>query len=205
MNKKLLPEYRAWKAMKARCYSPCNKEVRRYQAIGINVCDRWLDNFGLFFEDMGCRPSSKHSLDRVDNDKGYFKENCRWANASTQSKNRGDFNLIFTLHGESLVLKDWSRRLGIKYNTLWGRIYKYGLSFEDAIKKDPFKRLIRIGSEEKILKDWCEIHAINYQLAVGRIHDGWEPERAILTPKKKQSTTTITETKHETVRDNKRV
>lgn len=84
------PVYRAWAAMKQRCYNPRCAGYRHYGGRGITVCDRWLQSFANFYEDMGDVPASGYSLDRVDNDKGYSKENCRWATASEQSSNQRD-------------------------------------------------------------------------------------------------------------------
>ena len=119
--------------MKARCYSPCNKKMGKYQAMNIQVCDRWLNSFENFMDDMGFSPSKDHSLDRIDPKKGYTPENCRWATWKTQSSNRGDFNLIYEHKGKSMILKDWAKKLNIKYTTLYQRIFRSKMSFEEAI------------------------------------------------------------------------
>lgn len=132
MNKRTLAEYRAWKGMKARCNSP-SRNVGTYKNLGITVCAEWVNSYEKFYEDMGDRPSSKHSLDRIDNSKGYSRENCRWATQKTQCSNRGDFNKVFAHNGEEMHLKAWAEKLGIKYTTLYQRIYRTGMSFEQAI------------------------------------------------------------------------
>lgn len=127
-----IPEYMAWKAMKSRCYSP-SATKGSYRTNGITVCEEWRENFEQFLNDMGEKPSPKHSLDRIDNDKGYSKNNCRWVTQDVQTKNRGKFNRQFTFNGETKVLKDWARHFGIKYTTIYQRIYRSGMSFESAI------------------------------------------------------------------------
>lgn len=74
--------------MKARCSNPNKAAYPNYGGRGITVCDAWANSFETFLADMGDRPNTKLSLDRIDNEKGYFKENCRWATASEQNANR---------------------------------------------------------------------------------------------------------------------
>lgn len=169
-------EYIAWKAMKSRCYSPSNKD-NNYQKRGIIVCDRWKHSFENFYNDMGKAPSKLHSLDRINNDGNYEPGNCRWVVSKIQSSNRSNFNKIFTLNGESMTLKDWSRKLNIKYNTLWLRIYRSNLSFEEAIKNDPYDKLIYYKNEYKTLKSWCEYLKLPFQTIIDRKRQGWSVER----------------------------
>jgi hypothetical protein len=75
-------EYSSYYSMLSRC-----KRSDRYKSLGIEVCGRWLESFSNFFEDMGVRPEGT-SLDRKDNSKGYYPENCRWAQYSTQNFNQ---------------------------------------------------------------------------------------------------------------------
>lgn len=82
------PEYNTWVNMKQRCCNENHPEYFRYGARGITVCDEWLKSYDVFILDMGPRPSSAHSLDRIDNNKRYCKSNCRWAEKSTQSFNQ---------------------------------------------------------------------------------------------------------------------
>lgn len=81
------PTHKSWVKMKERCYLESYKEKEYYQDLNIEVCERWLESFENFLEDMGERPEGK-TLDRIDYTLGYYKENCRWADLTVQSYNR---------------------------------------------------------------------------------------------------------------------
>lgn len=82
------PEYRAWEAMRQRCNNPKNSDYRNYGGRGICVCRAWESSYVTFLSDMGRKPTTKHSLDRIDPNLGYSVENCRWATQKTQGENR---------------------------------------------------------------------------------------------------------------------
>lgn len=177
MNKKLMKEYRIWKSMKSRCNSKCNKDTH-YQKDGIKVCDRWKNSFENFLKDMGNIPSENHSIERKNIYEDYCPQNCVWVLMSEQSKNRRTIKL-FNYNGETKILKDWASHFNIKYTTLYNRIYRNGLSFEEAIKEDPYNRNIEINGEKMILKYWCIKLNLKYQTILNRIHDGMTVEKAL--------------------------
>lgn len=80
------PEYTSWHQMKQRCLNPNDKRFHDYGGRGITVCDRWM-NFNNFLEDMGKKPSPRHSIDRIDNDGGYEPNNCKWSDDYEQQRN----------------------------------------------------------------------------------------------------------------------
>jgi hypothetical protein len=112
-------EYKAWMHMKQRC-SPKTLDKRKdYFERGIAVSERWLHSFENFFVDMGkCPPGM--TLDRIDNDKGYSKENCRWASNVTQCNNQRS-NVWWEYGGQRLTIIQWARELGVKPTLLRGR------------------------------------------------------------------------------------
>lgn len=82
------PENRIYRGLKARCNNKKNPAYPDYGGRGVVVCERWQESFENFYEDMGPRPSPKHSLDRSDNDGNYEPSNCRWVTRSVQNSNQ---------------------------------------------------------------------------------------------------------------------
>ena len=109
-----------WRQMRNRCYNTNSPDYPSYGAIGITMCEKWL-KFEGFLEDMGDRPGKEYSVDRIDNTKGYSKENCRWATAIEQANNRKNSKYI-EYKGEIKTIAEWARLYNIKYATLLGRL-----------------------------------------------------------------------------------
>lgn len=128
--------YKSWQDMKARCYNENNKKYPDYGGRGISVCDRWLESFNNFFEDMGTKPKS-FELDRVNNNSGYFPENCQWASRRDQVNNRRN-TLIVMYNGENMPLSKAVRLSGINYWSAYSRA-KDGCPIDKTRQRRPHK------------------------------------------------------------------
>jgi DNA-directed RNA polymerase subunit RPC12/RpoP len=114
-------EYVAYHAMKQRCYNRNVAGYDDYGGRGITVCAEWLASFEVYRRDMGPRPSPKHSVDRIDCDKGYSPDNCRWATPDVQSRNK-QVTVHVTLGSETRVLIDWLKFYRIPPNSYYRRV-----------------------------------------------------------------------------------
>lgn len=81
-------EYQCWQNLKGRCLNKNVKNYPSYGGRGIKVCERWMNSFKNFLDDMGSKPSKSHSIDRVNNDGNYEPNNCRWATSKEQAGNK---------------------------------------------------------------------------------------------------------------------
>lgn len=125
--------YTAWKAMFYRCgYKNSGGFRENYKKKGINVCKRW-EGFGNFKEDMyedflehikNYGEGRNTTLDRIDNDKGYCPENCRWANASEQQRNKGKYNRRVEINGITKTVTEWCFEYRIPPRLAFNRIYR---------------------------------------------------------------------------------
>lgn len=123
-------EYKVWNGVKQRCYNPNNVAYSNYGGRGIKICERWK-SFEYFYTDMGQRPTPKHQLDRIDNNKGYEPGNCRWVTAKVNANNRRD-NRYVTIYGQTKSLKQWCEEYEVPYDTAFNRLNR-GWSEEKAI------------------------------------------------------------------------
>jgi hypothetical protein len=127
------PEYKVWNNFKTRCYNSNTLNYNRYGGRGITVCDKWL-TFEGFLEDMGKRPSRNHSLDRINNDGNYCKDNCRWTTRKEQTRNRST-NVYIFYNGRNMILKDLAKEVGLDYQVIKRRLDK-GVDINIAVRKD---------------------------------------------------------------------
>ncbi len=126
--------YRIWRHVLARCHNPKASHYDRYGGRGIAVCDRWKESFENFLEDMGM-PFEGATIERVNNNDNYYKENCRWATRKEQSANTKR-NVWLDSNGERKTLKQWAENTGVNHCTLRSRI-KSGWPIEKALITPP--------------------------------------------------------------------
>lgn len=132
------PEYSSWASMISRCFDKTASSYPAYGGMGMTVCSRWRD-FTAFLSDMGERPP-KTSLDRIKCELGYAPDNCRWATATQQSRNRGT-NHIYTVLGIVGCMSELCERFGTNKGAVIGRL-KLGWDKELAFTK-PVRKLTR--------------------------------------------------------------
>lgn len=169
----LTPTYQTWQAIKKRCNNPNNVVYRWYGGRGIRMCDRW-NTFAMFLQDMGERPSSRHTIDRIDNNGHYEPGNCRWATREDQANNKRN-NRVLELNGNRQTLQQWSRTLGIPQGTLHKRLASRG-SLEASLT--PSGTLVFDGRCQSI-HDWAKECGIKPITIYVRLRKGWPLDRVL--------------------------
>ncbi len=182
-------EYGVWQQMGARCHDPERKDYPRYGGRGVTVCWEWRVSFLRFLNDIGPRPSAKHTLDRIDNNGRYEPANCRWELAKPQARNRRNNNLL-TYRGETRCLSEWAEVLGIPRNTIEGRL-RLGWDAEAILSTPPQqgsthrRRVenmtipITCGGESRTFHEWSAFLELHPKTLARRLSRGWTLERAL--------------------------
>lgn len=122
--------YSSWKSMKSRCVNKKDPSYYRYGGRGITLCTRWV-YFENFLEDMGLRPDKTYSIDRIDNNAGYNKDNCRWIKTVHQARNRRT-NKIVEWRGQKMLMCELINMYGVKKTCVYSRLHR-GWTLEEAI------------------------------------------------------------------------
>jgi hypothetical protein len=124
-------EYRIWGLMKNRCLCKTSESYDNYGGRGITVCERWL-KFENFFEDMGAKPTPKHSIERIDNNGNYCKENCKWGTQIEQMNNTRR-SVRITIGDKTQTMAMWCKERNLGYWLVRDRIFRYGWTNERAL------------------------------------------------------------------------
>lgn len=124
--------YRIWSAMKRRCYNKRTKDYPNYGGRGIVVCQEWLEDFMNFYNwAMDNCYRNDLTIDRIDNNKGYSPDNCRWVDRKTQVRNRRN-TIYLTYDEETKPIAQWAKELNIHYKCLWKR-HKLGWTDKECL------------------------------------------------------------------------
>lgn len=123
--------YGVWQSMRNRCRSKSNKHYPQYGGRGIAICQEWgtFASFRAWAEQSGYLQGL--SIDRIDNDRGYSPENCRWTDQTTQNNNKSD-NVIVEFQGKRQTVMEWAREIGLNHYTLRSRL-EHGWPVEEAL------------------------------------------------------------------------
>ncbi len=130
-NGKRRPEYGVWVGMLQRCFNERTAYYADYGGRGIGVCPGWVESFDRFYEDMGARPSSKHTIERIDRDGDYEPGNCKWATWTEQARNRRN-NRRVTIGERTLTVAEWVEISGTSSVRIIRALNK-GVSPADAV------------------------------------------------------------------------
>lgn len=177
------PEYQSWNHMKGRCLNPQDKAYKNYGGRGISACQRWIDSFESFLEDMGPQPSPQHTLDRYPDMNGnYEPSNTRWASTREQMYNIRTNHMI-TIDGHTACLGEWLHIKGINRQTFHGRV-ALGWSEKEALTlplqpHNTYKQPITIDGHTAHLSEWLQIKKLAFSTFYRRINRGMSVEEAL--------------------------
>ena len=175
---KIVISHVVWRNLFNRCYNEKSNDFKNYGARGILVCDSWHgdDGFWNFINDVGLRPSKEYSLDRIDVNKGYNKENVRWADAKTQAQNKRN-GIFVSYNGEIINLAKLARDFGVRYQSLWKLV---------VFKKIPPEKSIEIllKPKEQTISDLARLHGLKPATLMRRLRHGVPVDVAVSAPLK---------------------
>ena len=123
--------YSIWSSLKTRCKNKKANRFNIYGGKGITYDPKW-ESFEMFWSDMKDGYQDNLTIDRIDNNKGYYKENCRWATPREQSNNKTN-NRLLTFNNKTLTVAQWARKLNINYSTLSMRLNVYKWSIKKSL------------------------------------------------------------------------
>lgn len=173
---KIVISHTVWRNLFRRCYAENSADYKNYGGRGIKVCDRWHgeDGFWNFINDVGLRPNKEYSLDRIDVNKGYTKENVRWADAKMQAQNKRN-GIFVPFNGKTINLAELARNHAVKYQSLWKLV---------VVKKIPAERSIEIllKPKQKTISDLARLHGMKPTTLMRRIRTGVPLDIAVSAP-----------------------
>lgn len=185
-------EYKTWRSMQSRC-DYAKERYRSHNGRGISFFSGWRgpEGFEKFLMHVGPRPSSEHSIDRIDNDGNYEPGNVRWATRAEQARNRRPTRWIDS-GGSRASRKDWADSAGVSPTTISRRL-RAGWSVEKAVSapapiaasiqrgRPKAPRLITHSGRTLRLAEWARELGIDRDVLRWRLKQGWDVQRALTT------------------------
>lgn len=175
-------EYGSWRSMIHRCTEPKDDAWSYYGGRGISVCDRWIKSFENFLFDMEPKPTPKYTIERIDNNKNYEPNNCRWATRKEQQRNRR-CNRTIECEGKILCVKEWAEYSKIHSRTLTYRLNQ-GWNAEDTINTTPKNttHILTYNNKSQHIAAWTKELGFQKTTITDRLKAGWTVEKALSTP-----------------------
>ena len=174
--------------MKQRCYNHKNPRYNVYGGKGIKICDEWMDkenglvNFYNWAINNGYQDNL--TIDRINNDKDYCPENCRWITNQEQQYNKS-VNHLITYNGKTMCIAEWSNELGITSKLISTRLSKgwsVERTFTTPMQKQQHNVKFTYNGETHSLGEWSIITNIKYSTLKYRLYMGWSIEETLTTP-----------------------
>lgn len=177
--------YRIWNNMKQRCGNPNNTVYSYYGGKGISICDEWKRSFDVFSQWAYSNGYTEEmTIDRIDSNKNYAPENCRWVSRKVQANNTRS-NRLITYNGRTQTTAQWAEELGISPKTIWARLEKWPIErvFKEKTHSEFGRQTLTYNGETHSIWEWSRITGIRPTTISARIHrSGWSIEKALTTP-----------------------
>lgn len=171
--------YNSWRGMLNRCRYPSQVNYYLYGGRGITICYAW-SSYSQFEADMGIRPSSKHSIDRIDNDGNYEPDNCRWATRSEQQRNSRS-NVWVTYHGKRIQVIELCEELGRDAKVIRERLHR-GEDIHSALRVNRLADITYKGKTQNLV-EWAKEMGLPRTTLQSRMNElGWSVDKAMTTP-----------------------
>lgn len=171
-------EYVIWRNIVRRCVNKDDAAYHNYGGRGIRICDRWLNSFDAFFEDVGERPDESLTLGRIDNDGHYEPGNVEWQTDVEQANNKRNSRFL-THDGETMTLNQWSRKLGICREVIRDRIDRGATTEEAFAPPKPRYRMLTHNGKTQDMKAWSVELGIPHSTIRRRLELGMSDDKAL--------------------------